>query len=109
MTRVLFICNSARVLGPTAAQVFAGRGFTTDFGGLARNADDALSGDQIEWAEHVFVMDNRVLRQLMDRFAGPMRGKRVVTLGISDLYTFMQDELVELLLTKAGPHLEEQR
>lgn len=109
MTRVLFVCGKARSRSPTAAQVFAERGYSTDFGGLSRDADDALSADQIEWAEHIFVMDNRQLRRLMDQFPGPMRGKRVVTLGIPDLYTFMQDDLVDLLLTKAGPHLEQGR
>ena len=31
MTRVLFICGKARVRSPTAAQVFAERGYSTDY------------------------------------------------------------------------------
>ena len=39
------------------------------------------------------------------RHGAHLRGKRVVCLDIPDRYDYMQPELVELLLRKAGPLL----
>jgi len=106
VTRVLFICGRARARSPTAAQVFAGRpGVSTDFGGISRDADDALSADQIDWADLIIVMERRHAERLRDRFGRQLDGKRLVTLGIRDRYSFMQPELVVELQDKAGPYL----
>jgi predicted protein tyrosine phosphatase len=104
--RVLFICGKARARSPTAAQIFAGRdGVQTDFGGISRDADDALSADQIDWADVIMVMERRHAERMRDRFGWQMDGKRMVTLGIRDRYSFMQPELVSELQAKAGPYL----
>lgn len=106
MIRALFICGKARARSPTAAQVFSGwPGVSADFGGISRDADDALSADQIDWADLILVMEPRHARRLTDRFGRIMNGKRVVTLDIRDRYTFMQPELVNELVAKAGPYL----
>ena len=106
MIRALFICGKARARSPTAAQVFAGwQGISTDFGGVSTDADDVLSADQIDWATAIFVMEQRHARRLSDKYGPSLRGKQVINLSIRDKYTFMQPELVELLVEKAGPHL----
>lgn len=106
MTRVLFICGKARARSPTAAQIFSGRpGVSTDFGGISRDADNALSADQIDWADLIIVMERRHAERLRDRFGHQLDGKRLVTLGIRDRYSFMQPELVGELQAKAGPYL----
>lgn len=108
MIRALFICGRARARSPTAAQVFsAWDGVSTDFGGISDDADDVLSADQLDWATAIFVMEQRHARRLNDRFAHALRGKGVVNLSIRDKYTFMQPELVELLIETAGPHLRQ--
>ncbi len=108
MIRALFICGKARSRSPTAAQVFAAwQGVSTDFGGVSNDADDALSSDQLDWASVIFVMEQRHSRRLSDKFGGALRGKAVVNLSIRDKYTFMQPDLVELLIEKAGPHLSQ--
>lgn len=105
MKRLLFICGKARARSPTAAQIFAGRpGISTDFGGLSNDADDAVSADQIEWADIILVMEQRHRTRLSDRFGRLLTGRRVVTLAIRDRFTFMQPELVEELEQKAGPY-----
>lgn len=106
MKRVLFICGKARARAPTAAQIFAAReGVSTDFGGISRDADDALSADQIEWADIIIVMEPRHRTRLADRFGRLLDGRKVVSLGIRDRYTFMQPELIEELEEKAAPYL----
>ena len=106
MTRVLFICGKARVRSPTAAQIFAEwDGIRTDFGGLSNDADDALSADQIDWADVIMVMERRHQTRLNDRFRRTLAGKKVLVLDIRDRYTFMEQALIEELLNKAGPRL----
>jgi predicted protein tyrosine phosphatase len=106
MIRVLFVCGKARARSPTAAQIFAEwEGVQTDFGGISRDADDALSADQIDWADLILVMERRHLTRLSDRFGRRLNGKRMITLGIADRYKFMQPELIQELQARAGPHL----
>lgn len=106
MTRVLFICGRARSRSPTAAQVFADMpGISTDFGGISRDSDDALSRDQLDWADLIIVMEERHRVRLSDRFGAAISGRQVVCLGVRDRYSYMQPELIALLREKAGPYL----
>ncbi len=104
--RVLFLCSRNRLRSPTAERVFrAWPGWEVDSAGLASDADTPLSAEQLAWADLVLVMESAHRRRLQSRFAGLLKNKRVVVLGIPDDYEFMQPELVELLLRKAGPLL----
>ncbi len=104
--RILFLCSRHRLRSPTAEQVFRDwPELEVDSAGLAPDADTPLSAEQVAWTELILVMENAHRQRLQSRFAGALRGKRVVVLGIPDDYGFMQPELVELLLRKAGPLL----
>ncbi|MBV8156413.1 MAG: low molecular weight protein tyrosine phosphatase family protein [Dyella sp.] len=103
---VLFLCSRHRLRSPTAAAVFADwPGVETDSAGLADDAETPLSADQLVWADLIVVMEGSHRRRLQARHAAQLRGKRVVCLDIPDNYDYMQPELVELLLRKAGPLL----
>ena len=106
MKRVLFLCGKARARSPTAAQVFASHpGVSTDFAGLSNDADDALSADQLDWADLIMVMERRHAVRLNDKFGRMLAGKKVVVLDIRDRYTFMEQGLIDELHEKAGPRL----
>lgn len=106
MKRVLFVCGKARVRSPTAAQIFADwEGVRTDFGGLSNDADDALSSDQIDWADIIMVMERRHATRLNDKFGRMLAGKKILVLDIRDRFTFMEAELIDELLSKAGTRL----
>ena len=106
MKRVLFVCGKARARSPTAAQVFASwEGIRTDFGGISNDADDALSADQIDWADIIMVMERRHATRLNDRFKKMLAGKKVLVLDIRDRFTFMEAALIEELINKAGTRL----
>ena len=64
-----------------------------------------MSEEQLDWAELIMVMEPVHRRRLLTRYRDQLKGKRVVVLGIGDEYAFMQPELIELLLRKAGPLL----
>ena len=104
--RVLFLCSRHRLRSPTAAAVFADwPGIEVDSAGLADDAETVLSSDQLDWAELIVVMEASHRRRLQSRHGTRLHGKRVACLDIPDRYGFMQPELVELLLRKAGPLL----
>jgi predicted protein tyrosine phosphatase len=104
--RVLFLCSRHRLRSPTAAAVFASwADLKVDSAGLADDAETPLSADQVSWADLIVVMESAHRRRLTACYGSLLRGKRVVCLDIPDRYDFMQPELVELLLKKAGPLL----
>lgn len=106
MPRVLFICSRNRLRSPTAEKVFAiVPGVEVDSAGLAPDAECALSADQVEWAEIVFVMERAHRAKLTQTFKRLLNGKKVVSLDIPDNYAFMQPELVTLLERMVLPHL----
>jgi predicted protein tyrosine phosphatase len=103
MMRVLFICGKARQRSPTAEQIFAAApGWETDSAGVSADADIPVSAEQIEWATHIAVMENRQLARLRKTFPMLVCGRKLVSLDIPDNYTFMQPELIELLKQRIG-------
>jgi len=98
MRRVLFLCSRNRLRSPTAAEVFSERdGIEVDSAGLSKDADCRLSEEQVEWADHVIVMESIHRKRLNELFGPILKGKRVSVLDIPDDYEYMQPELVELL------------
>lgn len=104
--RVLFLCSRNRLRSPTAEQVFGTwPNLEVDSAGLADDAETMLTAEQLDWAELIVVMEASHRRRLQARHRMWLKGKRVVCLDIPDDYTFMQPELVALLLKKLGPLL----
>ena len=73
--------------------------------GTAPDAECVLSGDLVEWADMLLVMERKQRTALLSRFGRQAAAKRIVVLGIPDCYGYMQPELVELLKRKCLPHL----
>jgi predicted protein tyrosine phosphatase len=106
MIRALFVCGANKLRSPTAEQVFSQwPGVACDSGGLNNDADLPLSGEQIAWADVIFVMEKDHMIRLRRQFTREATGKRIVCLDIADNYTFMQPELVRLLELRAGHYL----
>ncbi|MCX5658233.1 MAG: low molecular weight protein tyrosine phosphatase family protein [Planctomycetota bacterium] len=106
MTRLLFICSQNRLRSPTAEQVFSTwPGVECASAGVLADADVPLSGELIDWADLIFVMERRHQTRMTARFRPHLRHKRVICLGIPDDYEFMEPALVSLLRAKVAPHL----
>lgn len=76
-----------------------------DSAGLAPDAEVTLSGEQVEWADVIIVMENVHKQRLNRKFREILAGKRVVVLGIPDKYPYMDAELINLLRSKCRPFL----
>jgi predicted protein tyrosine phosphatase len=103
---VLFVCTQNRLRSPTAEQVFAEwPGIQTQSAGLASDAANRVSPENLAWADLIFVMEKAHRNKLSKKFRAHLGGKRVVCLGIPDEYEFMDPVLVALLRRAVSPFL----
>ncbi len=108
MQRLLFVCSQNRLRSPTAEQIFSQwPGIECTSAGVHGSADVALSGELIDWADILFVMERVHKTKISAKFRKHLNGKRVICLGIPDDYGFMQPELVTLLESKVSAHIPE--
>ena len=103
---VVFICGKNRLRSPTAEQVFADwPGIETASAGLNHDAENPVTPELVEWADIIFVMEQRQRSRLSARFKAQLKGKRVVCLEIPDEYEYMEERLVRLLQARVPRHL----
>jgi predicted protein tyrosine phosphatase len=106
MRRLLFLCSQNKLRSPTAEAVFADYpGIEVDSAGLNHDAIVPLSGDQVEWADIILVMEKAHRRRLNEKFRAFLGGKRIVVLNIPDNYDYMDKDLVSLLKARCLPYL----
>jgi predicted protein tyrosine phosphatase len=110
MTRVLFVCSQNKLRSPTAEQVFANReGFEVASAGTDPSAETPISGETIDWADVIFVMESVHRNRIAKKFRSHLKDKRIICLDIPDEYEFMDPTLVRLLEAKAGPFFSRKR
>lgn len=103
---VLFICSQNKLRSLTAEQVFADYpGIECSSAGTNHDAENPLTGEDVEWADLMFVMEKQHQKKVSLKFRHLLAGKKIVCLGIPDDYEFMQAELVELLMARVQAHL----
>ena len=103
MTNLLFVCSENRLRSPTAEAVFSAY-VSIEAIGAGTNADAAtvVSGDLIEWADIIFVMEKSHRNKISKKFSESLKGKRLIVLGIPDDYDYMDPSLVSLLKARVG-------
>jgi predicted protein tyrosine phosphatase len=103
---LLFVCSENRLRSPTAETVFSHYPGVAAMGaGTNADAITPLSGDLIEWADIVFVMEPAHRNKVRKKFGDLLRGKQLVCLDIPDIYDYMQPELIRLLETRVSKYL----
>ncbi|MCE9780520.1 hypothetical protein, partial [Shewanella algae] len=76
--------------------------------GLVRtfpNAETVVSGDLIQWADFIFVMEKSHKIKVAKKFKELLKGKKLVCLDIPDNYQRMDPALVTLLKNKVAQHV----
>lgn len=95
---ILFVCTENRLRSATAEAVFCDRvGIDAIGAGTNADAPTPVSGDLIEWADVVLVMETTHREKIARKYQRLLKGKKLAVLNIPDRYTYMQPELVELL------------
>ncbi len=110
MLNLLFICSQNRLRSPTAEQIFANwPGVTTASAGINRGADTPLSAELLQWADLVFVMEPMHRRKVSSKFRAQLGNTKLVCLGITDDYEYMDPKLIALLRLRVASYLPGER
>ena len=97
-TRILFVCSENRLRSPTAADVFSAyEGVEAISAGTNKDCETPVSGDLIEWADVVLVMEHSHRNKVARKFGPLLRDKKLAVLEIPDIYPRMDPMLVALL------------
>src|SRR5688572_9176559 len=103
---LLFVCSENRLRSPTAERVFSEYPGVKAIGaGTNADAPTPVSGDLIEWADIVLVMEKAHRNKVAKKFRDLLKGKGLVVLDIQDQFEYMQPELVELLKARVARHV----
>lgn len=99
----LFVCSRNQWRSPTAEQVWRKHPMVhARSGGTSPNARHPVSTVDIEWAEVIFVMEEKHKSRLMACYRNLIGHKPVHVLDIPDEYKYMDAELVEQLQQAVG-------
>ncbi len=103
---LLFVCSENRLRSPTGEEVFSAYDGINAIG-CGTNADAAttVSGDLIEWADIVFVMERSHRNKVSKKYRELLKGKKLVCLDIPDEYDRMDPILIRLLENRVMRHL----
>ena len=105
-TRILFVCSECRLRSPTAAVVFSEyEGVETNCAGTNEDCETPVSGDLIEWADTILVMEKSHRNKVSKKFREPLKGKKLAVLDIPDIYEYMDPMLVTLLKNRVPAYV----
>jgi predicted protein tyrosine phosphatase len=103
---LLFVCSENKLRSPTGEEVFSKYQGVNAIGcGTNSDAEITLSGDLIEWADIVFVMERSHKNKVSKKFKALLKNKKLVCLDIPDEYERMDPVLVRLLENRVMRHL----
>ena len=103
---LLFICSENRLRSPTGEEVFSEYENINAIGaGTNKDAETPVSGDLIEWANIIFVMERSHRNKVSKKFKDLLKGKKMVCLDIPDEYDRMDPVLIKLLKLKVSRHV----
>lgn len=95
---ILFVCSENRLRSPTAEAVFSEYpNVTAISAGTNHDAETTVSGDLIEWADAILVMEKSHKTKISNKFKDLLQGKKLAVLAIPDNYEYMDKELIRIL------------
>jgi predicted protein tyrosine phosphatase len=96
--KLLFICSRNQWRSPTAEKLFKNRHDTeARSAGTSSSARIKVNAQMIDWADIIFVMEQKHLQRLQEKFDDETSDKVIHVLHIPDEYKFMDEELIEIL------------
>ena len=107
---LLFVCSENRLRSPTGEEIFSRYDGIEALGcGTNSDAETPISGDLIEWADVVFVMERSHRNKVSKKYRAFLKNKRLICLDVPDEFERMDPVLVRLLedrvLRHIGPHI----
>ena len=91
---LLFLCSQNKRHSLTAEKLFDGYdSHSARSAGTETNARVKVMG----WADMIFCMEKKHMRRIKEKYSDIVAGKQVICLNIPDEYSYMDDDLCELL------------
>lgn len=104
---ILFICSMNKWRSPTGEAIFRRYdGVHTRSAGTSRKARRQVRLIDIQWADLIFVMEEKHLSRLRAEFRAEVKFKAIHILDIPDDYQFMDPGLVDLISEATGPLID---
>ncbi|PCJ20734.1 MAG: phosphotyrosine protein phosphatase [Candidatus Cloacimonadota bacterium] len=106
MKNLLFICSENKLRSLTAETYFSNfKAISVIGAGTNKDANTTISGDLIEWADIVFVMEKSHRNKVNKKFKELFKLKRMIVLDIPDNYDYMDRDLINLLDRSVSKHI----
>jgi predicted protein tyrosine phosphatase len=103
---LLFVCSENKLRSATAEAVFSEyEGVEAIGAGTNKDAVTPVSGDLIEWADVILVMEAMHRDKISAKYKKLLKGKQLNVLDIPDNYSRMQLELIHLLEKKVPQYI----
>ena len=98
MKNFLFICGKNKLRSPTAEAIFNEyANISARSAGINSDAEYIVTGEDIEWATHIFLMEKSQRTKLFNKYKNLIKDQKVIVLNIPDKYKYMDPELVQIL------------
>lgn len=95
---ILFICSRNKWRSRTAETIFKNHPVhQIKSAGTTSSARVRVNQSLIDWAEVIYVMEDKHEAQLVERFPNLRKGKEIIVLDIPYDYQYMDEELIEIL------------
>lgn len=102
---LLFVCKENMERSPTAKELFQNiAGIQVDSAGTSTNARVLITKDMIDWADIIFVMEEKNKQAIVQ--IDPLAERKIVVLDIPDRFRRNQSELIELLEDRVRPYID---
>jgi predicted protein tyrosine phosphatase len=106
VTNILFICSRNHWRSPTGEQVWKKHPeLNVRSTGTSPKARKTVNAKDIQWADVVFVMEEKHKNRLKSQFTRLLNHKDIQVLDIPDEYQYMDNELVEIMEQTVGSYL----
>jgi predicted protein tyrosine phosphatase len=111
MKNILFVCSANKERSKTAEDYFSSLYPDAYFNSCGTNikycekeGTNPLSVGLLIWADIIFVMENKHAKLIKQHSSSLKIGNKLIVLGIEDVYTYYQRELIEILEAKCLKH-----
>lgn len=100
---ILFVCSANKIRSKTAEDYFSQKYPDMNFLSAgtnpkicAKEGTTFITRDMVEWADKIYVMENKH-KNLIITHTNSKIGNKVVVLNIQDIYEYYQPELLNIL------------
>lgn len=106
MKNILFICSRNQWRSPTGEQVWRKHPeLNVRSAGTSPKAKRTVNTKDIQWADIIFVMEQKHKSRLKAQFTRQLDYKDIQVLDIPDEYQYMDEQLIEIMKQSVGSYL----